>query len=158
MKKFVFLMLFLGALLHLIAQPADVEENQEKVKTLKIGFLTKRLNLTSEEAQKFWPVYNQFTEEMEKVKGDTKLMHRAVQQGFQTMTDKEVETLADEFVAQRRKEADILEKYHKQFRQVLPIRKVAMLYKSERDFKRELLKQLRDAPAGGGRLGMKGRR
>jgi len=38
------------------------QEKREKVKALKVAFLTEKLALTSEEAQKFWPIYNAFEE------------------------------------------------------------------------------------------------
>ena len=41
----------------LFAQP---EKKKEDIKAMKIGFITNELNLTPDEAQKFWPVYNEF--------------------------------------------------------------------------------------------------
>ena len=34
--------------------------NREKIKAMKVGFITEKLDLTTAEAQKFWPVYNEF--------------------------------------------------------------------------------------------------
>ena len=31
----------------------------EKLKALKTGYISNELNLTSNEAEKFWPIYNQ---------------------------------------------------------------------------------------------------
>ena len=45
---------------------------QSSIQALKVAFITKDLYLTSEEAQKFWPVYNAYTEELKKIKNDTK--------------------------------------------------------------------------------------
>ena len=39
-----------------------------RVEALKIAYLTKKLNLSTEEAQKFWPIYNKYTEEIRKVR------------------------------------------------------------------------------------------
>ena len=35
---------------------------EEQIKTLRIGFITKSLNLTSQEAQQFWPIYNEYSD------------------------------------------------------------------------------------------------
>ncbi len=63
-KKFYFTLLFL--LLHSYfckAQPPQ-GENQNRLETIKIAYITKELNLSSEEAQKFWPAYNGYMEEI----------------------------------------------------------------------------------------------
>ncbi len=141
--------LLLGICFSLTAQD-DIGENKERVEALRIAFLTKRLSLTADEAQKFWPVYNQYNAELEAIRKESQLMRKAMKEGMETMTDKEVEKVADEFLAQRRKEVDILDKYHIQFKKVLPIRKVAVLYKSDKDFKRHLLEEMRNRQSGGG--------
>jgi hypothetical protein len=35
-------------------------QRQEKIQALKIAFITQKLKLTPAEAEKFWPVYNQY--------------------------------------------------------------------------------------------------
>lgn len=57
--------------------------------------------------------------------------------------NRELEKLSDEFISLKRKEADIEEKYHAQFKSVLPIRKVLLLYKTETEFKKEILEEIR---------------
>lgn len=47
-------------------QPRD----GERLEALKIAYLTKKLNLTTEEAQRFWPVYNQYMADLKKVRAD----------------------------------------------------------------------------------------
>ena len=41
--------------------------NLEKLNTYKIGFFTKKLNLTSSEAEKFWPVYNEYQKQKNQI-------------------------------------------------------------------------------------------
>ncbi len=147
----------------LLAQPLDKEDDpkeRQRIESLKIAFITKKLNLSPEEAQRFWPVYNQFNTEMESNKRDSKLIRKAMGDEFATMSDPEIEKFTDEIIAQRRKEVEITEKYYAQFKKVLPIRKVALLYKSEREFRRQLLDEVRNRQGvgvrpGGGRPGGK---
>ena len=76
MKKILLYSLFLITNLTTLAQDNNsvVNEgvNKEKIAqtidALKIAYITKELNLTSDEAQKFWPVYNGFTTEIKKAK------------------------------------------------------------------------------------------
>jgi len=146
MKNFIaILTVFLS--LHLFAQPPQQLPPREKVEALKIGFITKRLNLTPEEAKNFWPVYNKFQDELEKVRKQRREAFRP-DETFEGMSDAEIEKLVDAEIAQRQAELDIFKKYHPQFKQVLPIRKVALLYKTEEDFKRKLLEMIKERRGG----------
>ncbi|MEO7312752.1 MAG: hypothetical protein ABIX01_20380 [Chitinophagaceae bacterium] len=69
-KLIVAVMIGMAPLLSLHAQPDG--ENENAIETLKIAFLTKQLNLTPEEAQQFWPVYNQYSQERKKLHRESK--------------------------------------------------------------------------------------
>lgn len=124
-----------------LAQPGD---KREDIESMKIAFLTRRLNLTPEEAKKFWPVYNQFSEELKSVRETRNKAGRDVKDNFQQMTDKEIEKVVDSGISYRQQELDILKKYNAQFKQTLPMRKVALLYRAEDDFKKELLERIKE--------------
>lgn len=44
---------------------AQDRSKREKIKTLKVAFITERLNLSTNEAQSFWPLYNDYEEKRE---------------------------------------------------------------------------------------------
>jgi ABC-type uncharacterized transport system substrate-binding protein len=60
------------------------------------------------------------------------------------MSDADAEKTLQEMVNFRVSEADLIKKYAAEFKKVLPVKKVVLLYKAENDFKRELLKKLRE--------------
>lgn len=76
MKKLFILITVLGMSFQIEAQPArpDRSENRnsdmKKLQTMEMAFITKELNLTPDEAQKFWPIYNQYRNELRNVAGD----------------------------------------------------------------------------------------
>jgi len=119
-------------------------ERKEDIETLKIGFLTKKLDLTPEEAQRFWPVYNQFNDKMQDIRKKRREDNKEAKQKFEELSDKEVELAVDNEMASRQKELDIQKEYHAKFKSVLPIKKVARLYNAEEQFKMELLNKLKD--------------
>ena len=124
----------------------------DKIKSMKIAFITERLNLTPEESQKFWPVFNQFETEM-------KALRPARKDGppdFDAMNDKEVEKFIDDDLARKQKEVDVMKKYQIQFKQILPIRKVAELMGAQAAFKHELLQMLQERKRDGDNKGEKG--
>ncbi len=118
--------------------------DRENIESLKIAFLTKRLNLTPEEAQKFWPVYNKYSDELKGIRDDRANRMKDKKEMLDNMPDKDIEKLIDAEINSRQQELDLLKKYHTQFKSTLPVKKVALLYRSEEDFKRELMERIRE--------------
>ncbi len=153
------LKLIVLAVLFGVATSASAQEGRparEKVESMKIGFLTERLDLTPEEAKVFWPVYNKYQDEVEVIRKSRKENLVNARMNFDEMNDKEVEKVIDNEIASRQSELDLMKKYHPQFKQVLPIKKVAKLYKAEEDFKRKLLDLIQERREDG-REGKRGR-
>ncbi len=153
------LKLFLPLLLTLMvftlsAQPPrgrmNPEDRRENMESMKIAFITKEVKLTSEEAKKFWPVYNEYTDELKKIREARHERMKDAKSDFGSMSDKDVEKLIDTEMASRQQEIDLQKQYHSRFKETLPIKKVALLYRSEEKFKRELLERIKDRRDGGG--------
>lgn len=118
---------------------------RDRIKAQRVAFITERLALSSEEAQRFWPVYNEFTDQFESIKKRQRDNRSATNNKLAIMTDKEVEkSLADELVAQQQM-VDLQRQYQQELLKVISVKKIAMLYKAEHDFKLELLKKMRDS-------------
>jgi hypothetical protein len=114
----------------------------ESVESFKIAFITKRLDLTPEQAEKFWPIYNQYTDDLKALREKNTKVLQYVYINIETMTDNELENIVSQELAFRQNELDITKKYIPQFKSVLPIRKVLKLFKAEEDFKKELIKRM----------------
>lgn len=132
-----------------LAQPGQVDkmnkgERKEKVEAMKIAYLTTKLELSPTEAQQFWPVFNEFEAKIQAIRQSRRKDSREGQDNLDQLSDKEVESLIDSEVAFRQKELDVMKEYHSKFKAVLPIRKVAKLYRAQEDFKRELLKKIQE--------------
>lgn len=128
------------------AQPGQRwKEKGEKIEALKIAFITQELNLEPKEAQMFWPIYNQMEEELKVVRKDkwNNRIEAGMMLNLDIMSDEEIEeSLKIEFDITE-KELAIRRKYFDEFKKVLPMRKVALLYKAEERFKLKLLDELR---------------
>jgi len=116
--------------------------SKEKVKAMKIGYITGKLNLTPEEAQKFWPIYNEFDAKMEEIRKQHRKSLNWEADGV--LDDTEVEKIVDSQLILEQKELDIKKEYHVKFKKILTIFKVAKLYKADKDFKRDLLKRIKN--------------
>ena len=130
------------------------DSRHQRVEALKIGFITEKLNLTPEEAKAFWPVYNQYEKERGQLRKSKRENLSNAKMNFDEMSNAEVEKVVDYEMALRQSELDLLKTYHAKFKEVLPIKKVARLYKAQEDFKRELIGRIREkrGEEGGKRL------
>lgn len=120
------------------------QEKNDNIESMKIAFLTTKLDLTPEEAQKFWPVYNQYNEKLQELRKKRRQEEREAKKNFEDLTDKEVEQAIDNDLAFRQKELDLQKEYNVKFKAVLPIKKVSRLYHAEEQFKKVLIDKLRD--------------
>jgi hypothetical protein len=138
----------------LAAQPPrgrmNPDERRENMESMKIAFLTKEIKLTSDEAKKFWPVYNDYTEELKKIREARNERLKDARNDFGSMSDKEVEKVIDTEMASRQQELDLQKQYNSRFKETLPIKKVALLYRAEEKFKRELLELIKERRDGKG--------
>jgi hypothetical protein len=143
MRKWIIGALLLGAFqVAVFAQDEeDFPQGQggERMQALKVGFITERLKLTPDESQKFWPIFNEYEAEQKKIRQKHKL-----KQDFATMTDSEAEQLLSSGLEMEQQLLNLKKDYLQRMRKVIPVRKVAMLNRAERDFKEELLKRLRE--------------
>lgn len=139
MKKLILTMvLFLPMLV--IAQPKK-RPQKDQIEAQKIAFITKELDLTPDESQKFWPVYNQFNKERQEIK---KQQRAALKPGknIDELSDAELQKIMEANLNYKQKELDLEKQYHAKFLTVLPTKKVAKLYKAEEKFKRILLEKI----------------
>ena len=156
--------LALGLAIAATAQEDDMpqipEERLQEIKAQRTAFLTQRLDLSPAEAEKFWPVFNQYDKEQEVVRKELRDMHRGMRKDAE-VSEAEAAAAIDKELAARQKELDIRKKYAAEFKRTIGAVKTMRLGKAERDFNRELLKRLRDrmeerrngAPPPGGRPG-----
>lgn len=135
---FIFVFSFNG-----FSQAYDIEK-LERLNSQKIAFYTQRLQLTSAEAEKFWPVYNEYQRKKNDILLEKRNTDKYLRQSYSTLTDKEIEEISDKYIAFNKAEADLLTAYHEQFKKVLPIKKVIKLYQAENQFKEMLLRQIRN--------------
>ncbi len=141
MKK-IYILAFM--LLFIIKLGNAQEKRREEIESFRVAYFTRQLNLTSEEAKKFWPVYNEMQTEIQKLQKERRNRHRDLRDNEENISDAELEKSINEEMASRQKELDIEKKYHERFKQILSMKKLAIFYRAQEGFKRELLRKLQD--------------
>ena len=138
MKKVFFLSITLTFALNLWAQ-GGTGKFQERMQTQRIAFLSQRLSLTPEEAQQFWPLYNQYTDKLKQIRSATK--------SNKLQEDKSEADLEKDILAEFDKDArelDLRKEYYQKLKKVISVKKIARLYGAERDFRAELVNRLKE--------------
>ena len=129
MKKILFIILIvLNSTISLSAQNQANKPN-------RIAFISEKLALSSEEAEKFWPLLNDMESELKTLKQDLK--KNKPEKKVSEMSDKEVEELLDASFIHKQKELDIKKAYHDKFISILPVKKVAKFYHLEQAFRKQ---------------------
>jgi hypothetical protein len=141
-KHFALFIVLITSIYNLFGQD-DKEEKLEKFKSQKIAFITEKLQLTTQEAQAFWPVYNEYDNKKQAIQEEKLKTGKYYNQSGDNISEKEASELADRFVGFQMREAQLAEEYNKKFKSVLPANKVLKLYQVEIQFKRQLLKRLK---------------
>ena len=102
---------------------------------LKIAFYTKKMNLSSEESQIFWPIVNEMEKEIKEIKNSHGKMIIKDKKP-EDLTEKELEDILDMKLLISKEILDLKIKYHEKIKEVLPINKVAKYYEANKDYKK----------------------
>lgn len=119
---------------------------KEKIKAFKTAFITEKLDLSQTEAQKFWPIYNEFEKKLESLRQRerTEINEKIKNKGLENLSDAEANKLINTSIVLKEEELA----YHKELinnlKGVLPPQKIIKLKRTEEQFKRMLLERLKN--------------
>ena len=125
------------------AQDNDDNINVSKIQAQRVAFFTERLNLTPAEAEKFWPIYNEYDAKRAKLNAEESRLINLFKENKSSMTDKEIDNDIKKIFETRKAITALNEEYYQKFRQALPARKVMKLIITETQFRVWLLNKLR---------------
>jgi len=134
-------------------QPEGREKRMEKYKTLKIAFFTDNLDFTSEEAEKFWPLYNQYEKDDQELR---KMYHTMVEEFSEEpdkLSEQEAQKIIDRHIQIVEKEMQLEIKFHNDLQEILPAKKVMKFYITEHEFRSYMLRRIREERGKGNKKG-----
>ena len=117
------------------------KERMEKIENAKIAFLTEKLQLNTEQSQKFWPIYNQYQRDRRKARSRAWIMKES---NLEAKTDQQIREGINEMHTIRQNELNVEKQYVDKFLKVISVKQLATLYRSEKEFTHVLLKKLDD--------------
>lgn len=149
--SFVFRLLSLAALLLTLAPDARAQPGQfggrraqraqrmGQLENAKIAFITNRVSLTQDQAQKFWPLYNEFSDRRRELNRSGRIARREITEG---MTDQQLRDNFTQSFNTRQQELNLEKEYFEKFQKVISLRQVAQLFQAERDFTKEVIRRV----------------
>lgn len=137
--KYIYVLVFWLTAITAIAQP---ETKRDKIEALRVSFISQKVSLTTQEAQLFWPLYNEYNDKLDL---NRKIFRKqyGLNSDFSVKTDKEAEMYLNAELTLKQKEFELYKEYYEKFKKALPVKKVALLRKAEEDFKKELIKNIK---------------
>lgn len=149
MKKLVIVLFTLAVSFSAIAQkPQNPQgpqkgQNHERFEAEKVAYITQQLSLSVEEAQAFWPVYNQAVKEQRevfaKIREAKKALREAINEG---KSDAEIKPLLDTYLKLRADKRDPIAEHRKDFVKAVGEAKTAKFYLSEDSFRNKALREM----------------
>lgn len=122
---------------------AQNPQARQKIESARIGFITERLGLTPQQAEKFWPLYNEFRERNVAVTADLKKYRATVD--INNLTDEQSKRLVELDLQAKQRRLDLEKQYSQRMLDVISNQQVASLKRAERDFRDMLRRKIQQA-------------
>lgn len=133
----VLLMAGLGPTAH--AQRTGRGERLSQLENARVAYLTQKVALTPEQAQKFWPLYNEFTTKRRDLNQRLRQLRPSQTDG---LSDQQLRDNLNQSFKLRQQDIELEKDYFDKFQRVISVRQVASLFLAERQFTREVLKRV----------------
>ncbi len=135
--RYLLLISTLFIAINLSAQRGGERGNRgEKIEQQRIAFITTELDLTVDEAQAFWPLYNEYSEAKNAIKDD-----KVLDKKIEDMTEQESKQMLTYAMESKRRSLDLETKFMNSLENVLSANKRLKLIRLEREFKKKILKR-----------------
>ncbi|WP_242927322.1 Spy/CpxP family protein refolding chaperone [Pontibacter vulgaris] len=115
------------------------ENRQENVESAKVAFLTDKMELTPEQSQKFWPLYNEYQSKRREL---TKSYRSGYRRDVDELSEQEAKARIERMFDTREQELQLEKEYVTKFQRVITNKQLVKFYRSEREFTKLLLKRL----------------
>lgn len=144
--KKILLVSFLILSVGLQAQKKVNKQSREKIRSLKIAFITDKLNLSEKEAEKFWPIYNNYDSKLMKLRVEEryklkKSIHEAG--GLEALSEKDADAITKKMVELEKEMYEIKRAFFTSLRKVISSKKIIRLQMAEREFNRTMIRRLK---------------
>lgn len=137
MKRSVHIIIIVLAVL----LPCVSHAQGDRVEQLRVSFIAKRLELTVDEAEKFWPVYNEYND---KIKAIRRNLRQSYRRKVEPLSEQDAEELFQLDLRSKQAEVDVHKVYSERIKTIIGVRRTIRLRVAEEEFKREMINTIKD--------------
>jgi hypothetical protein len=117
------------------------QAERDKVEALRVSFISKRIELTTAQSEKFWPMYNEYNDKIKAIKRN---LRQSYKRRPETLSEKEAEDLYSLELQSRQAETDIHKQYSEKLKGIIGVKKMILLRVAEEEFKREIINSIKE--------------
>jgi len=137
MKKLL-IILFVG--FFSLASAQEEKNVRSKIESARIGLITERLNLTPEQAEKFWPLYNEYRQKNNALKNEYQQAKRNM--GESDPSEEQQRELLNLGLKLKERKVTLEKNYSQRMMNVISAQQLMSLRQAEEDFRRMLIEQI----------------
>lgn len=142
-KLLILVICFIANIPIIVAQPDPdpSKEGRERIEAARIGFITQKLNLTPSQAEKFWPLFNEYDNKRRAFRED--LRNKLEGKERDELTEEDKRKILDFEIEIKEKELQLTKEYKEQFMEILSVDQMLALREAEDEFRKILLNRMR---------------
>ena len=122
-------------------------QGDDKIESAKVAFITQKLDLSSEDAKIFWPIYNDYQKEQSSLRRDRmqKMISFKKVTEIDDLSEAEIQSLIVNDFDFRQRDLNIEKKYYAKLKSSgLSIKTIGKFYRAQEAFKKEILSKYRN--------------
>ena len=144
MKHVLVSIILLGSLTAFSQEKSKNPKMQkERIEQAKIAFLTTKLELTSDEAQEFWPIYNEMHKKIKENRSSMKKLYAPVKEGKGDLDDATYKSIIKGTHDSEEKSLELKKEYGDKMADVIGYKRVFELKMAEKEFKKRLMERMK---------------
>lgn len=127
---------------------AQNDKKLDRIKALRVAYISNKLELTKEEAEKFWPVFNTFDDKQLDLRIQKRILTFKLQKQNSTINaEKEMSAILDESEKIEDEMQSNRKTFVKNLKGIISPQKIILLKRLEIEFKQELINKIKDKKA-----------
>jgi hypothetical protein len=126
-------------------EPDSKKDKNDKIRALSIAYITEELDMSSREAEEFWPVYNKIKEDHRALEMQKREILKSLGDSFDTLKEKQAQDYVNQLIQiEVQLNATSLEMKHQDLIDIIGAKRFLMLKKAEMDFRRKMIREYKE--------------
>jgi Spy/CpxP family protein refolding chaperone len=122
--------------------PEERKARMEKIEAAKIAFITDKINLSTEQAQRFWPVYQEHDRRRNELRQKSRPFK---EENLNNFSEEQIRAGLEARLNIRQRDLDLDKEYMDKYLRIITPRQLAKFYRADREFTKLLLERLQTA-------------